>query len=452
MAKLPTVAIIGRPNTGKSTLFNRMIGKRRAIVSDIAGTTRDHVVYRVESDEMDYLLLDTGGIGGGSSDKDFEDDVSAQSLTALSAADLIVFTINSREELTSGDYAVVDILRREKRRHVPVILALTKCDNFMQAESSLPQYYELGLTDDIIAVSSVHGLGVAELEDAIADKLKELHFRKETDEAESADRPPRIAIVGKPNVGKSSMVNALMSDPQRELSARLVSDIPGTTRDSSDSIIRHDGKEYVVVDTAGLRRKSRVDEDLESISAIKSIQAVQDSTITVLMLEANDMISRQDKRIASMAIDEGKGFIILINKADLLSKEERKEKELEVRHAFIFARFAPILFVSALKRDGLLKLFPLLDTVHTNMHRRIATADLRRWYESVIHRVPAAELSRSKFITQGERTPPTFVVFVKRPRNVNVTQLRFLDNSLRDTFAFEGVPVRWVVKGPGERE
>jgi GTP-binding protein len=451
MAKLPTVAIIGRPNTGKSTLFNRMVGKRRAIVSDIAGTTRDHVVYRVENDEMDYLLLDTGGMGGGSSDTDFEDDVAAQSLIALGAADLILFTINSREELTSSDFNVVDILRKQKRRHVPVIIVLTKCDNFMESEEKMPQYYSLGLTDSIVAVSSVHGLGIGELEDTLIEKLKELHFKKEEMES-NAERAPRIALVGKPNVGKSSIVNALMSDPQRSLSARIVSEIPGTTRDSSDSIIMNDGKEYVFVDTAGLRRKSRVDEDLESISAIKSIQAVQDSDITVITIEANDVVSKQDKRIGSIAIEEGKGLILLINKADLLTAEERKEKEAEVRAEFRFCKYAPVLFVSALSRDGLLKLFPLLDTVYRNLHRRIPTKDLLRWFEGVVHRIPARELGRSKFITQADGTPPSFVIFVRKPKDVDVSQLRYLDNSFRDTFAFEGAPIRWITKAPEETD
>lgn len=446
MPKLPTVAIIGRPNTGKSTLFNRIIGKRRAIVSDIAGTTRDHVVYRIENTALDYLLLDTGGIGGGSTDKDFENDVSRQSLVALAAADLIIFTINSREELTASDYAVVEILRKKKRGHVPVIIALTKCDNFAQAEEKMPQYYEFGITDDIIPVSSVHGLGIGELEDAIVHKLKELHFSKETDEKRT-EEIPRIAIVGKPNVGKSSIVNALMSEPQRKLSARLVSEIPGTTRDSSDSIIKYEEKEYIFVDTAGLRRKARVDEDLESISAIKSIQAVQDSDITVLVLDAHDVVSKQDKRIASMAIEEGKGLVFVLNKADLLSAEEKKEKEAEVRNAFRFCKFAPLIFTSALSREGLLKLFPILETVDRNLHRRIPTRELLRWYENVAHRLPARQLNTSKFITQGEGIPPTFVLFVRNPKDVDVTQLRYLDNNLRDTFAFEGVPIRWVTKG-----
>jgi GTPase len=444
MAKLPIVAIIGRPNTGKSTLFNRIVGKRRAIVSDEAGTTRDHVVYRVEADEMDYLLLDTGGIGGGSKDKEFEADVEAQSLIALSAADLILFTINSREELTAADEKVIEILRKKKRKHVPLILVLTKCDN-ADMEAKAPQFYGLGLTDLVMPISSVHGLGITELEDAIAEELKKLHFTKEK-EIPSENAPPRIAIIGKPNVGKSSIINAFMSDPQRALSSRIVSAIPGTTRDSSDTAVKHEGNEYIFVDTAGLRRKSRVEEDLEYISTVKSIQALEDSDMTVLVIDAHDVVSKQDKRIASLAIEEGKGLIILINKADLLTSEERKEKEMETRASFAFCKFAPLLFVSALTRDGLLKLFPLIDAVQRNMHRRIATKDLREWYDSVANRIPAQELSRSKYLTQAEGIPPQFIIFVKNPKNVTLSQLRFLDNSMRSSFAFEGVPIRWVTK------
>ncbi len=448
MAKLPTVAIIGRPNTGKSTLFNTMIGRRRAIVSDIAGTTRDHVVSRVEHPKLDYLLLDTGGIGGGSTDKDFEDDVSRQSLVALEASDLIVFTINSREELTAADYRVVDILRKQKRRHVPVILALTKCDNFADAESKLPLYYELNIGDHVIALSALHRMGTEELEDTIIDELKKLHFTKEEkdDGSEEKKQIPRIAIIGKPNVGKSSIVNALMSDPQRELSSRLVSEIPGTTRDSSDSIIRHEDKDYIFVDTAGLRRKARVDEDLEAISSIKSIQAMEDSDITVLTLDASDVVARQDKRIASMAVDEGKGLIILLNKADLLTAAEKKEKEMEVRASFLFCRWAPILFVSAKKRDGLAKMFALINTIQENRRRRIPSRELLRWYEGIAQRLPAPQISRSKFITQAEELPPTYVLFVKNPKKIDVSQLRALDNSLRSMFAFEGTPIRWITK------
>ncbi len=416
-------------------------------MSDVAGTTRDHVAYKVQRDEMDYLLLDTGGIGGGSTDKDFESDVSAQSRVALESADLIIFTIDGREEMTSSDFAVVDILRKRKKRHVPVILAATKCDNFDDAEVRLHEYHALGIAEQIIQISSLHRIGTDELDTMIIEELKRLHFTKEKPEEERTEQSrPRVALVGKPNVGKSSIINALMSDPQRALSARIVSDIPGTTRDSSDSVIKHDDREYVFVDTAGLRRKSRVDEDLESISAIKSLQAVEDSDITIITLDASDVISKQDKRIASLAIDEGKGLIILINKADLLSPEEKAEKEEEVRAALRFCRFAQIMFCSAKSREGLLKLFPVIDTVHRNLHRTIATKDLLRWYESVVHNIPAQQLSKSKFITQAEGIPPTFVVFVKNPKKVDVTQLRFLDNNLRSTFSFEGVPIRWITK------
>lgn len=446
VAKLPVVAIIGRPNTGKSTLFNRIVGKRRAIVSSVPGTTRDHVVHKIERDEADYLLLDTGGIGGGSSDTDFEDDVSSQTVIAIESADLIIFTVNSRDELTASDFAIVDILRKRKRRHVPVVIVATKCDNFTEAEDHMHQYYGLGVSDEVLPISSLHRIGTDELEDLIAEKLKEMHFVKEPSVTPSETDMPRIAIVGRPNVGKSSIVNAFMSDPQRDINSRIVSDIPGTTRDSSDSIIKYEGRDYVFVDTAGLRRKSRVEEDLEFLSTVKSMQAVEDCDIVVLVLDASDVVSKQDKRIAGLAIEEGKGLIIVLNKSDLLKGAEKTEKEEETRASFPFCRFAPVIFVSALNRDGLLKLFPLIDTVHRNRMRRIPTKDLLRWYEDAVQRIPAQELARGKYITQADELPPTFVLFVRNPKNVEVSQLRYLENNIRDTFAFEGVPIRWVTK------
>ncbi|HVW66174.1 MAG TPA: ribosome biogenesis GTPase Der [Candidatus Peribacteraceae bacterium] len=447
MPRIPTVAIIGRPNTGKSTLFNRLVGKRRAIESDVAGTTRDHVAYKVETDEMDYLLLDTGGIGGGSTDKDFEQDVSAQSVIALAAADVIIFTVNSKEELTSSDERVAELLRKKKKAHVPVIVVATKCDRPDTIDDLLPQYFAFGLGDDVIGLSAVHNTGIGELEDAIIEKLKELHFEKEDSSLEAqATKPPRIAIVGKPNVGKSSVVNALMSDPQREMNARIVSDIPGTTRDSSDTIIRRDDKDYIFIDTAGLRRKARVEEDLEYLSNVKSIQAVEDSDVTILMLDAADIISRQDKRIASLAIESGKGLMIVLNKTDKLTREEREEKETETRASLPFCKFAPLLFTSATTRENLPKLFPMIESIARNRLRRIPTKELLRWYEEAVHGIPANMLAKSKFITQAEEIPPTFVIFVRDPKKVGVSQLRYLDNRLRETFAFEGTPVKWITK------
>ncbi len=446
MAKLPTVAIIGRPNTGKSTLFNRLTRTRKAIVSSFAGTTRDHVAERVDSEHASYLLLDTGGIGGGSEDHDLEEDVSAQSLIAMAAADLILFTVNAKEEMTASDAKVAELLRKSRKRHVPVILVATKCDHEGTLDSRLSDYHKLGIAEDIVGVSAVHGLNMSELDDVIARNLKALHFAPEKKEKSEKESYPRIAIVGKPNVGKSSLINAFMSDPQRAVSPRLVSPIPGTTRDSSDTVIRHEEKDYVFVDTAGLRRKAKVEEDIESISVIKSIQALQDADVAVIVLPADEPVSKQDKRIAAMAVDEGKGIILIINKSDLLNAEQKKEKLREVEVALQFCAFAPRLFTSAQTKEGLLKVFPLIETVVRNRLRRIAPKDLRRWYEAAIQRVPARMLSQSKHLTQAADPPPTFVLFVNNPNKIQVSHLRYLDNNIRTTFAFEGTPIRWITK------
>jgi GTPase len=443
MATLPTVAIIGRPNTGKSTLFNRLIGQRKAIVSDIPGTTRDHVAHRVDHEELPYLLVDTGGIGGGTEDKELESDVLRQSLLALENADLIVLTINSKEDLTADDFEIVSQLRKRKRQHVPVLIALTKCDNVEAIDSLLPQYYELGMTEDIIPVSAVHRYGVDDLEDEIVTKLQELHFQKQspTDHA-----VPRIAIIGKPNVGKSSIVNAFMSETQRQKSPLLVSDIPGTTRDSTDTIIRFNDQDYLFIDTAGIKRRSQTEKDIETFAYFRSTQALGECDICVLVLDATEPVSKQDKRIAGMAVEEGKGLIILLNKTDLLPKDELAERQKQLKMEFQFCRFAPVIPCSAATREGLLKLFDSIEMVQRNRTRRIPTNDLLRWYQQAAADQPMASLARSKFITQADELPPTFVLFVPDPKQVHVSQLRYLENQLRQTFAFDGTTVRWVTK------
>lgn len=445
MARLPVVCIIGRPNTGKSTLFNAIVGHRHAIVSDVPGTTRDQVAIRVESDEMRFLLIDTAGMGGGSDDRELEEDVSRQSALALAHSDLILFTLDSREELTKSDHAVIELLRRTRKRHVPVIIVATKMDNDRNEESILADFHALGIADEVVATSGAHRRGIAELEAVIVDRLDALHFMRHKAEQDEG-RAPRIAIVGKPNVGKSSIVNALMSEPQRQSSPRLVTPIPGTTRDASDTVVRHNEKEYVLVDTAGLRRQSRTDEGIESFASLRSIRAVSDADVAVLVLSAEESISRQEKRIASMAIEEGKALIIVLNKTDLLTAEVKKEKRMEIAATLPFAKFAPVLFCSATTREGLLQLFPTIDTVIANRLRRIPTRELHRWFEQIAARQPLGMTGTSKHITQADELPPTFVLFVKRPQDVKVTQLRTLENSLRSTFAFEGTPIRWVTK------
>tara|TARA_Y100000310_G_C20611922_1_gene778454 strand:- start:205 stop:1557 length:1353 start_codon:yes stop_codon:yes gene_type:complete len=445
MAKLPVVAIIGRPNTGKSTLFNRLVGRRKAIVSDIPGTTRDHVAHRIEAEELDYLLLDTGGMGGGTEDTDLENDVHKQSLLALEHADLILFTVNSKEDLTSSDFEIIDTLRKNKRSHVPVILAATKCDNPEEIDELLPQYFELGIASHVIATSAPHKIGIDDLQHAIESELKQLHFQKE--EAEETKEIPRIAIIGKPNVGKSSIVNALMNETQREKSPLLVSDIPGTTRDTTDTTIRYHDQEYLFMDTAGIkRRKQTAQSDIETFAYFRSVKALEMCDICVLILDASEPVSKQDKRIAAMANEGGKGLIILLNKMDLLKGEEKQENIAQIEFELQFCRFAPVIPCSATSKEGLLNLFTAIESVQRNRTRRIPTKDLHRWFKDAIAGKPLDSLATAKHITQAEELPPTFVVFVKNPQKVRISQLRALENSLRRTYAFEGTPLRWVTK------
>ncbi|MCA9371076.1 MAG: ribosome biogenesis GTPase Der, partial [Candidatus Peregrinibacteria bacterium] len=367
MAKIPTVAIIGRPNTGKSTLFNTLIRRRKAIVSDTPGTTRDQVAGLIEGEELDYLLIDTGGMGGGTADKELEDDVHQQSVLALEHADLILFTLNSREELTRNDLEIIDILRKQKKSHVPVILVPTKCDDPRTIDSVLPEYYSLGISEDIIAISALHKTGLPELRSTIEEKLLSLHFERSPDLKEDA---PRIAIIGRPNVGKSSLVNAFMSETQRGKSPLLVSTIPGTTRDAVDTVIKYHETDYIFTDTAGIKRKKDTKGDIETYAYFRSVKEVEQCDITVLVLDATTPISRQDKRIAGLAVEEGKGLVILMNKIDLVSTEEKKLRQQEIELQLQFCKFAAIIPVSAETKEGLLKIFDVIEMVQRNRTRR----------------------------------------------------------------------------------
>jgi len=448
MARLPVVAIIGRPNTGKSTLFNKLARRKIAIESDIPGTTRDHISHVIHTDEMDYLLVDTGGMGGGTDDKEFESDVHSQSLLAIEHADLILFTVNAREELTSSDREVVKLLRTKRRKHVPVILVVTKVDNQKIADEAQRLFGELGIADEMVEVSAINNLGVGETEEIVIKHLQKLHFQPQEQRTEAERKIPRVAIIGKPNVGKSSIVNALMSESQREESPRLVSDIAGTTRDATDTIVRHDDAEYVFVDTAGLKRNAKTDWGIDSYAMLRSIKAIESSDIIVLVVDASAPIARQDQRIAGMAVDAGKGLIILLNKVDLLEPGRKQEITEQLRGELAFCRYAPLVPVSAKTREGLLKVYNLIDMVKRNRERRIAVKDLQRWLGDTVYGQPMSALASCKHIVQAEDPPPTFVLFVKNPKTVQLSQLRYLDNRMRESFGFEGTPIRWITKGP----
>lgn len=450
MSKLPTVAIIGRPNTGKSTLFNRLINKRRAIESDIAGTTRDLISHRVDLEEMSYLLVDTGGIGA-SADKDFEEDVAEQSLLALEFADVIVFTVNAKEEITADDRKVMDIIRKKRRRHVPVIVALTKADTPEKRDALVLDFHETNIGDELITVSAPHRIGIDELNDAIVKQLKLLNFEKIP--AETGDSPPRIAIIGRPNVGKSSIVNALMSDSQREKSPLLVSPVAGTTRDSVDTEVIYHDKRYIIVDTAGLRKQaSRRDDEIERFSTMRTLTAVEQADIVILVLSADEAPTQQDKRIAAMAVDSGKGLMILLNKIDMLRGEKRTDGIGFITDTLHFVtKFARVIPCSAKTREGLVKLFDQVEAVQMSRVRRIPTNQLNRWFEETVHGKPLGEIARTKYLTQADEIPPTFVLFVKNPRAVQTSQLRYLENQLRKTYGFDGTPIRFKTK-PTEQE
>ncbi len=444
MARLPTVAIIGRPNTGKSTLFNRLVGHRKAIVSDVPGTTRDQVAGKVETDQLDFLLIDTGGMGGGSKDHEFEDDVQVQSTIALENSDLILFTINSREDLTSSDFEIIEDLRKKRQSHVPVIIVLTKCDDTSIIDEILPEYYALDIADEIVPVSAMHAMGVEELNNIVVDKLTDLNFNKEDNlKPETCDLKPRIAIIGKPNVGKSSLVNAFMSEKQQTTSQLLVSEVPGTTRDSVDISIKYHDQEYIFVDTAGIKRSKSTDKGIETYAYLRSIQSLEHSDIAVLVIEATEPVSKQDKRIARLAIEEGKGLIVLLNKSDMLSGSEKEIAMQNARNSLAFCTFAPFLCVSAETRKDLLNIFNLIEMVNQSRTRRIATKALNDWFRK---EASSKSLSSSKLITQAEDVPPTFVLFSKNPKNIHLNQLKSLEKSLRSTFGFEGSPIRWVTK------
>jgi GTP-binding protein len=450
MSRLPVVAIIGRPNTGKSTLFNSLTRNRLAIVSDIPGTTRDHIASKVDGEHVDYLLLDTGGMGGGTDDKDFEDDVHEQSVLALRNADLILFTVNGKEDITSSDFKVSELLRKRRKRHVPVILLVNKCDNPKLTEAALAVFAELGIGDRVLALSAISNVGTAELREAIDEELQNLHFQK-SEEPPVSSGVPRVAIVGKPNVGKSSLVNAFMSDAQRKESPRLVSDVAGTTRDTTDTIVKYHDSEFLFIDTAGLRRQARVEEELESEAILRTIRTIEDCDVIILVIDGTQPISKQDKHIASLAIDAGKGIMILINKSDVLTAAEKEEKRAELAQAFVFCRYAPQLFCSAITRENLLKVFDIITMIEGNRLRRFPVKELHDWLKDQIFGKPMGAVSTTKHITQAKDPPPTFILFVKNPKQVQVSQLRFLENRLRETFGLEGTPVRWITKGPRDR-
>lgn len=438
----PIVAIVGRPNVGKSTLFNALAGETISIVKDTPGVTRDRIYADCTWLNMNFTLIDTGGIEPDSKDIILS-QMREQAQIAIDTADVILFLADVRQGLTDSDSKVADMLRRSGK---PVVLAVNKVDSFQKYGNDVYEFYNLGIGDPI-AVSAASRLGIGDLLDAVSS-----HFRAEQLE-ETEDERPRIAIVGKPNVGKSSIINKLIG-----ANRVIVSDIAGTTRDAVDTEVVHDGTEYVFIDTAGLRRKSRIKEDLERYSIIRTVSAVERADVVVLVIDAAEGVTEQDAKIAGIAHDRGKGIIVAVNKWDAVEKTDKTIYEYtpKIRNTLSFMQYAEMIFVSAVTGQRLTKLFELIDVVRQNQNMRIATGVLNEIMTEAValQQPPSDKGKRLKlfYMTQVAVKPPTFVIFVNDKELMHFSYVRYLENKIRDTFGFKGTALRFLIRERSGKE
>ncbi|HBQ25411.1 MAG TPA: ribosome biogenesis GTPase Der [Syntrophomonas sp.] len=434
MAK-PVVAIVGRPNVGKSTLFNHLIGKRKAIVEDVPGVTRDRLYDNTDWAGREFIIIDTGGIRFEEGDI-FAREVKLQAELAIEEADVIVFVLDARQGLSPEDEQVADLLRRSGK---PVVLAANKVENF-DRQLDYYEFYKLGLGDPI-PVSAMHGLNTNDLLDRV---IAEFAPPKEYEEKDNAIK---IAIIGRPNVGKSSLVNAFLGE-QRV----IVSDIPGTTRDAIDTPFHYNNTDYILIDTAGIRKKSRIKEATEKYSVIRALKSIERADVVLIMLDATEEVSEQDQRIAGYAHEAGKANIIVVNKWDLVEKDGRTMNKFDkdIREDLKFLAYAPIMYVSALTKKRIFKVLELVDFVAEQHNRRINTAELNRVVNEamMLNPLPGGGGKKVKiyYATQVRTAPPTFVFFANQPDNVHFSYLRYLENVLRQNFGFEGSPIRLLVR------
>ena len=438
----PIVAIVGRPNVGKSTLFNILAGENISIVKDTPGVTRDRIYADVEWLGKNFTMIDTGGIEPDSSDIILS-QMREQAQIAIDTADVIIFMTDVRQGLVDADARVADMLRRAKK---PVILVVNKVDSFQKFMADTYEFYNLGIGDPIpISASSKLGIG---------DMLDEVirHFPEHDTEEEEDDRP-RIAVVGKPNVGKSSIINRLLGENRC-----IVSDIAGTTRDAIDTAVTWNGKEYVFIDTAGLRRKSKIKEELERYSIIRTVTAVERADVVVMVIDAVEGITEQDAKIAGIAHDRGKGIVIVVNKWDAIEKNDKTIYKYtnEVRNTLSYMPYAEIMFVSALTGQRLVKLFDMVDTIIENQTMRVQTGVLNEIItEAVAMQQPPSDKGkrlRLYYITQVAVKPPTFVIFVNDKELMHFSYTRYLENKIREAFGFRGTPLKFIIRERGEKE
>ena len=436
------VAVVGRPNVGKSTLFNVIAGKQISIVKDTPGVTRDRIYADCEWLNHPFTLVDTGGIEPDSRDV-LLSQMRSQAELAIETADVILFVVDVRSGVTDADYAVAELLRKS---HKPIVLCVNKVDSFQKLGNEIYEFYQLGLGDPF-GVSSVNQLGLGDLLDEL---LK--HFPKGLEEEAEDDRI-RVALIGKPNVGKSSMINKLLGENRV-----IVSEIAGTTRDAIDTEIVHDGDRYVFIDTAGLRRKGRVTDEIERYSVIRTVSAVDRADICVVLIDAIEGITEQDVHIAGIAHESGKGVIIAVNKWDAVEKDDRTMQDFtkKLREKLSYMDYAEYLFLSAKTGQRLTKLFPLIDMVHQNQMLRVKTGLLNEimMKAAAMKQPPSDKGKRLRlfYITQVSVRPPSFVIFVNDRELMHFSYTRYLENRIREAFGFRGTPLRFIIRERGEKE
>ena len=432
----PIVAIVGRPNVGKSTLFNVIAGDSIAIVKDTPGVTRDRIYADCSWLNYNFTLIDTGGIEPDSSDVILS-QMRDQAQIAIDTADVIIFLVDVRQGLTDADGKVADMLRRSQK---PVVLCVNKVDSFKKMEADVYEFYNLGIGDPIPVSASNHQ-GVGDLLEAVSD-----HFKKDGSESDDDDRP-RIAIVGRPNVGKSSIVNRFVGEKRV-----IVSDIAGTTRDAIDTPLKRNGREYILIDTAGLRRKSKIHEDLERYSIIRTVTAVERADVVVMVIDAAEGVAEQDAKIAGIAHERGKGVIIAVNKWDAVEKDDKTIYKMteKIKQTLAYMPYAEFVFISAKTGQRLDKLFELIDMIIENQSMRIATGVLNEILaEAVAMQQPPSDKGRRLkifYMTQISVKPPTFVVFVNDKKLMHYSYTRYIENQIRNAFGFRGTPLRFIIR------
>lgn len=437
----PVVAIVGRPNVGKSTLFNALAGEMISIVKDTPGVTRDRIYADVTWLDKEFTMIDTGGIEPDSKDIILS-QMREQAQIAIDTADVIIFITDVKQGLVDADSKVADMLRRSGK---PVVLVVNKVDNFDKYMADVYEFYNLGIGDPV-PISAASRLGLGDMLDIVAE-----NFPEGSAQAEDDDRP-RVAIVGKPNVGKSSIINKLLGENRV-----IVSDIAGTTRDAIDTEILHNGKEYIFIDTAGLRRKNKIKEELERYSIIRTVTAVERADVVLMVVDATEGVTEQDAKIAGIAHERGKGVIIVVNKWDAIEKNDRtmREYESDIRQVLSYMPYAEIMYVSAATGQRLNRLYDMIDMVIENQTLRIATGVLNEiMTEAVAMQQPPSDKGKRLklyYITQVAVKPPTFVIFVNDKELMHFSYTRYLENKIREAFGFRGTSLKFFIRERKEK-